>query len=449
MSQPTVDELPTYPTERVVVPFAGDGSGDEPLTWGQHELWLAMVRQKTWMPLGGPNPLPPGTVVEDVAAQLRYLVSRNQSMRTRLRRDADGALRQVVVSSGETWLEIVDAGDADPEQVTEDTKHRYQRTDFDHLNDWPIRMAVIRQHGVLTHQVSIICHLATDASGGAVMLADLAARSDAPFLGRQGLEQARWQRSPAGVRQHESSMRHWANGLRRIPTPDPAGSSEPRDPRHWQGQCRSTAMYLAVRAIVERSGADSGHVLLALYAVSYGRRMRRSPVALRPLVNNRFRRDLADVVGTLTQNGLCVVDVADVPFDEVLDRVRRSTMAAYKHAYFDPIGLRELVDTVTAERGRVLDTACFFNDRRQATRVVTGAVPAAEQIRAALPETTLVWNGGRDIPYETVFLHFEDEPDVMSLLFQVDTHCLSVPDMEAIVRGMEEIAVAVADGGTR
>jgi hypothetical protein len=437
-----------WATEHVVVPFAGEGSGDEPLTWAQRELWAVIIRQRSWMPLGEPNPLPPGTTVDDVAGVLRHLMSRHQSLRTRLRYDADGSLRQVVVASGEAWLEVVDAGDDDPEQIAEEIKHHYQRIPLDHVEQWPIRMAVIRRHGVPTHQVTIIAHLAIDASGGAVMLADLASGTDAPVVGRQGLDQARWQRSPAGVRQHESSMRHWEKGMLRIPPLDDAARGHRYEPRHWQGQSTSTALFLAVRAIVAQTGADSGHVLIALYAAAYGRRTGRGVVALRPLVNNRFRREFSDVVGLLIQNGLCVVDVGDVPFVEVLDRVRRATLAAYKHAYYDPAGLRELIATIDAVHGPVLDAACFFNDRRTVHRDITGIpVPTPEQIRAALPASTLKWGGGRDIPYETAMLHVEDVPGEISLLFQVDTHCMSVPDMQACIRGMEAIAVEVACGG--
>jgi hypothetical protein len=436
-----------WATELLSVPFAGEGAGYEPLTWAQQELWAIMARQKSWMPLGGPSPLPTGTTVDDIAGQLRYLMSRHQSMRTRLRHDADGRLRQVVAASGEAWLEIIDAGDHDPEMIAEEIKHHYQRIPLDYVEQWPVRMAVIRQRGVLTHQVTIIAHLAIDASGGAVMLADMASRTTAPVLGQQGLDQARWQRSPAGVRQHESAMRHWEKGLLRIPPLDPADRGHRYEPRHWQGQSTSRAMFLAIRAIVAKTGADSGHVLLALYAAAYGRRTGRDVVALRPLVNNRFRREFADVVGLLIQSGLCVIDIGGVSFGDVLDRVRRSTMATYKHAYFDPAGLQELVGTIAAVRGPVLDAACFFNDRRTVHREITGAsAPTPEQIRAALPASTLRWSGGRDIPYETAFVHVDDVPDEISLLFQVDTHCMSVPDMQGCIRGMEAIAVEVACG---
>jgi hypothetical protein len=156
---------PRHPAERVMAPFAGEGAGDEPLAWGQHEIFLAMTQQQSWFPLGGTNPLPPERTVEEVAAELSYLLGRYQTMRTRLRFAADGSPRQVVASAGEIALEVVDALDDDPAEVAELLRRRYAETDYSFVDEWPVRMGVVRSHGVLTHQVSIVCHLVTDSSG--------------------------------------------------------------------------------------------------------------------------------------------------------------------------------------------------------------------------------------------------------------------------------------------
>ena len=60
------------------------------------------------------------------------------------------------------------------------------------------------------------------------------------------------------------------------------------------------------------------------------------PAVIRPMVDNRFRRGLGDVVAMVAQHGICVADVADVPFDEALRRTGIAAMLAYKWAYHDP-----------------------------------------------------------------------------------------------------------------
>src|SRR3954470_11915801 len=75
--------------ERVKVSFAGPGAGVEELSWGQREIWQAMLSQGSWFPIGGVRRLPPGTTVDVVAGRLRYIMERYQSARTRLRLATD------------------------------------------------------------------------------------------------------------------------------------------------------------------------------------------------------------------------------------------------------------------------------------------------------------------------------------------------------------------------
>src|SRR3954454_9243621 len=97
----------------VVVPFRGDGAGEGELTWGQQGIWLTMARTGRTMNIGGAMPLPAGTPLADMTTLLGYVVSRHQALRTRLRLVPDGPPRQVVSSSGEVLLEVVDIDPGD------------------------------------------------------------------------------------------------------------------------------------------------------------------------------------------------------------------------------------------------------------------------------------------------------------------------------------------------
>src|SRR5215472_7464121 len=103
--------------EWVVVPFEGEGAGVAELSWGQREIWSVMRSVGRSLYLGGARPLPAGRTADDVAGDLRFIMTRHQSLRTRLRFMADGTPRQVVADSGEVPLEIVDAGDENPAKV--------------------------------------------------------------------------------------------------------------------------------------------------------------------------------------------------------------------------------------------------------------------------------------------------------------------------------------------
>jgi hypothetical protein len=84
---------------------------------GEHEIWSAIQDKGNSLPFCRVRALPPGQTVADVAAGLRFIMSRHQSLRTRLRLDLDGQTRQVVHASGEIMLDVVDAGDADPDET--------------------------------------------------------------------------------------------------------------------------------------------------------------------------------------------------------------------------------------------------------------------------------------------------------------------------------------------
>ncbi|GAB3847145.1 hypothetical protein [Dactylosporangium cerinum] len=94
------------------VTFEGSGAGSGPLSWGQLDIWLKMTAVGHAMAMGGVRPLPPGTTLDDVAGELRFLMSRYECLRTRLVPDGDGPPRQVVHGSGSIELEVLDHVDA-------------------------------------------------------------------------------------------------------------------------------------------------------------------------------------------------------------------------------------------------------------------------------------------------------------------------------------------------
>jgi hypothetical protein len=427
--------------EQVVVEFAGVGAGTGDLSWGQQDIWQAMVRQKSWLPNGAWGPLEPGTTVEDVAEQLRYMMSRYPSARTRLRFDADGRPSQVVAASGTITLEIVDAGGEDPSVVAESQRLRLQDAAYDFVEDWPIRMAAVRSGGVLSHLVVVMCHLVADGFGTQVLLDELGTRADSPVPELQPLEQARWQSCPSGQRQNTLALRHWEGILRGMPARRFPGTADKPEPRHWRGEFTSFALGPALRAVTEQTGVASAPALLAVFAVALARVTAINPVVLRPMVNNRFRPGLDRVVCMLAQYGLCQLDVAGASFAEVLDRARRGAMTTYKHAYYHPVELDELIHRVTAERGGELELPCYFNDRRSGS---DAPALAPQALRDAATRGAFVWTTRQDVPFEPLIVHVDDAGDAVRAIIFMDTHVLSPAGGEALLRGMEAAAVQAA-----
>jgi hypothetical protein len=434
----------------MVVDFAGEGSGVAELSWGQLELLGAMQRQRTWMPLPDKQPLPAGTTLEDVAEWLRYLMNRHQVLRTRLRFPADGQPCQVLHASGEIAVDVVEAGDEDPVDVAQRMIDQYERHDFDLARDWPIFLAVILKDTVPAYRVITVCHIVWDAFGALEMLAELrdheagGTASSRQITAMQPLEQARWQRSPAGQRHNDAVLRHWTQVLRQMPARRFAAPVDRGEPRHWWMEFVSPATHLAVQAIRGRTGAGSAQVILTLFLVALARVTGVNPSVTRIAVNNRFRPRLADSVSVIIQYGLCMVDVAGVRFDEALERVSRRVIATFKNAYFDPTQMTELVETIGRERGEELDIHCYYNDRRLTEEQKPVAdPPTAAEIRAALSATRF-----DHVPLsrrsERLFAAIEDAPGTFRMTLEADTWHLPRETMLVCAQAMEQTAVAAA-----
>ncbi|MFL6111446.1 MAG: condensation domain-containing protein [Catenulispora sp.] len=443
------DPLPV-PTDRVVVAFAGEGAGVAELSWGQREIWLAMLRQG-WLRMGGTLPLGAEATLDGIADELAYMMGRFPTLRTRLRFDAAGRPSQELFAAGEIGLEVYDTpDDEDPSALASAVEARYLTTPRDFVAEWPLRMGVVRHRKAPTHLVVITCHLVTDGAGAAVLSREMRERPTAPVAGTQMLELARWQQSPAGRRQSANSLRHLEKALRSVVPRRLPASADPREPRHWTGELTSPALNAAVRAISERTGADSSSVLLALYAIAVSRRGLLRPAVIRLLSGNRFRPGLANVVGNLVQSGICVLDVVDTTVDEVVRRAQHAALAAYKNSYFDPDDELALIDRIAREHGPGAErwsphTWSFFNDRRTDRRGEEGSPPVTrDRLRELLDATSFRWVEKKANPYEPLFLHIEQTPDSLLVIVSADTHHVSPADNEGLTRDMEELGVRAA-----
>lgn len=434
-------------TERVAVDFAGEGEGVEEMSWGMWEIWQAMGRQRDQLPIGGRVAVAPGSTLDDLAAELRHQLERFPSMRTRLRFAPGGRALQQLFSTGRVTLEVYDAApDTDPQEVAAAVEERYRSEPFDFAGQWPVRMAVVRQHGRPVQQVTVMHHLVTDGLGGEIMLDQVRARDTAPVTGMQQLEQARWQRSAAGQRQSERALRHFEGVLRTMPARQLPGPTDPRRPRHWGAQFHSPALTAALPAISARTGTAVSGILLGLFAVGLHRATGISPVVVRPVVNNRFRADFADVVCMVAQAGVCVVDVAGASAVEAVERAGRGSMTAYRHAYFDPEALDELVERVSIERGEDARIRTYFNNRSTyAPAAFTDREAGPQELKAAGQDTTFRWFAREEVQKERFFVHVDDTPEGgLRFEIRVDTHYVSPAQAEAFAYAMEAAAIEAA-----
>jgi hypothetical protein len=455
------------------VAFHGQGSGVGQLTWGQMGIWRASQRNGKTMNLVWPLPLPAGTSLAEMAERLRFMVSRHPALRTRLR-FVDGPTgerhpEQVIAESGEVPLHIVDIGDDDdPAAAAEELRSRYELTYFDYENEFPVRMGVIRQSGELAQLVVGYSHVMIDGGGLDALDQDLkrldgnTGEAIAPPAGLNPLELARKQSSPAARRQSERAIKYWADQLARLPSWRLEEPARAHEPRFAELVLYSPVMELGIRAIAARTDADATSVLLAAYAVAVARVFGRNPSVAQMVTSNRFRPGLADMVSQVSQHGICVVDVADATFGEVVARAQKAATTASFYAYYDPVACDRLLDEIATRRGQPLDISWCLNDRRGTAGSADGdcqvltEVPTGADLIEAAPHTRLFWDREMPAGDGTMFLHVDSRPllaawqdldeglPAVYMQVWVDTRHFTFDQAEALAREMEAVVVAGA-----
>ncbi|MEV4517199.1 condensation domain-containing protein [Dactylosporangium sp. NPDC049525] len=448
--------------ERIVVPFEGAGAGVGGLTWGQQQVWRAIVEVGSSMSMGGVVPVTDGRVLADFVEELRFLMSRYGALRSRLifdepwhvtSVDACHLVRQETFARGEMVLEIHDtAPGEDPAAVAAAVFAAWKARDFDYTGEWPIREAVVRHDGAITHVIVLVCHLAADGSGLGTMIREMGERDPVtrqaarPYTAMQPLALVAAQRT--AQRQTDTAMRYWEAQLRSIRPRRFPGTVDRGQPRWRRVVWRSTALMLAAERVADALGTDTAPVLLAAYGVAFNTVTgQTAPFATQVIVGNRFRPGLADVVTPLAQNGLVVVDVTGVTAQEAIDRTRRASMNASKHAYYEPAARLALIDRLGVEHGEPVDLAVFYNDRRvgviQAPDPLD-TVPAVADIRSALPLTEVVSETPMVFFNEKLMVNVDDVVGTVQITVEVDTHHLAIEDLHRLLAEMESFTVSAA-----
>jgi Condensation domain len=457
MDEQAVAEQVKGAVRLIVIRFAGEGSGEAPLTWSQADHWRVNQESGQVSTFGGSFQMPPTSTIDGIVDMLRFMLSRHQALRTTLRFDPDGTPRQHCVEAGEFALPVIEAGEADPAELANQVEQDFHTRPFDLEQDWPIRAGVVTVDGRVSHFIVVYLHLAIDGGGTEALLADLAARDPAtgepagPVTAIQPLELARRQAEPAAQRQSAAAMRYLNRVLRTV---DPKLLGEPRRPgpaSYRPVRYRSPAALLAVRRIVAEQGGPASSVVSAMYAVALGRLLGRGDIWAMMLVSNRFRPGLAETVGLIVQSSPFQLDVAGVSLATAVARARGSMLHTYKNAYYDGRHRDEVLDRVQRERGVLIDTRNYFNDRR-GERPPDGLPPAGDdRLRAALAEGAWVPEFDRP-PRNVLQVNLMDAPvaelgdptEAIDLHITWDPRYFELAEIQRLATGIEAAAVEAA-----
>jgi hypothetical protein len=413
----------------MTVAFTAPDAGTGPLTWGQLAIWDAIERtapDDRYFNFGRILKVPGERTPEEVAAALAGLVATHGALRTRL--DLTGPRpRQRLEASGELTALLSTA--APEELLTELTAES-----FDYEAEWPLRVALVTDGPRVSHVVLAFCHLAADGLGAEVAVRDLrmlilrgAGRLAGPPAPRP-LDLAHWQAGPEGRRVAGRAAGLWEKVPHEVMFDRPAGPGD--RPRVWRAELTSPAMDLAVRALAARYHTSTSTVLLSATAALVGRVTGRDRCAVLPIVSNRFRRDTARIVGMVSQEGVFALDGVDRRFGALLRAADSAALRAYRSAFHDP---------VDRMHGDWVQPLCCFNDQRLAKPDPAPCLP--EEIRVALPATTLRWPLSQDRLNCRFCVHVSGN---LEISVTADTAYLPRPAMERFLYDLESMLVAEA-----
>lgn len=445
---------------RLGVGFAGESASPAPLTWGQQALWAAMRRrgrEQTLMSLRRVVATPRRGPA-DLAGVLRavgVLVGRNSSLRTRIR-TIDGDRRQVVAAAGELSVLVVDATAAqfaaerhDAAAVAATVADQLAATPFDHAREWPQRVALVRAGDRISHVVIVFSHVTVDFEAAEALLRQLRllllrGAVDAP-AGPQSVDVARREQDVDRWRSARA-VAYWVRGFARLPAQTLPWVAPPATPRFQRTVLVSEAAGTAVRLAARRCRATSSTVLVAAVAAVVSRWSGNDVCGLHSMANNRAVDGYAEAIAKLNQVGLVVVDSTDRPsFDDLLPRVWRAALEAYRHSYYDPAELRRAFEAAGLPWEAGVSPHCYVNDVRLAadTDLPVGTVDEA-QVRAALAGTSVTPAESLDHFTWRMRVEITDQPRGIGIALTGDSSYLPPQYAERFLRDIERLVVEAA-----
>ncbi|MGD2115917.1 MAG: amino acid adenylation domain-containing protein, partial [Acidobacteriota bacterium] len=304
-----------------------------------------------------------------LAASLRRLVRRQESLRTTFEPGERGAVQVVAApgGDGQDRLPVVDLTGL-PAARRESTLHRLveheARTPFD-LQRGPLFRCQVLRSGAREHAVVInLHHIVSDGWSLDVFLREMGREyeariaggtADLPELPIQYADWAVWQRGWLQGDALDGQIRYWRERLGDAPRtldlpadrPRPAATSS-------RGSQRRVVLDVAVvqglEALAARQGASRFMALLALFDTLLYRLSGQRDLVVGTPIAGRDRTETEGLVG-LFLNTLALrvsLEGEDLTYRQLLERARETTLGAYDRA---DVPFERLVSELMPERG--------------------------------------------------------------------------------------------------
>ncbi|MFI2737366.1 amino acid adenylation domain-containing protein [Streptomyces sp. NPDC018711] len=338
----TTRETPE-PSRPRPVPRA-DRTARVPLSYAQRRLWFIDTLEGPSASYNIPLVLRPVEPLDAdaLAEALTDLSDRHEVLRTRYR-TVDGEPHQDVLPAVRPPLDVRSV----PAERLRDAVAEAAGHVFDLAEETPLRAALVTpDDGGGQVLVLLVHHIAADGWSTGPLLADLgtayASRAEGRAPGWEPLpvqyaDYTLWQHDLIDGPAAEAHLEFWEKNLAGAPAVLELPSARPRpaEATHRGGRAPVTvdaATHQTLETLARRSGATLFMVLQAALAAVLTRHGAGTDLPLATMTAGRDDETLGDLVGFFVNTLVLRTDTSGDPtFAELLDRVRRTDLAAYGH----------------------------------------------------------------------------------------------------------------------
>ena len=341
--------------------------GELPLSFAQERMWFL-----DQMEPGHPSYNIPGALrltgklnMSALEHSLSGILKRHEALRTRFL-TLQGRPVQEMAAVDRISVPVVDLTEletAERERAVSKLATEEARRSFD-LSRSPLLKVMLLRLGAEEH-VGLLTmhHIVSDAWSMGVLIEEMAALYEAfvegtavklPELAIQYADYANWQRSTLKGATLEAHLSYWKKQLGgRLPVMElPADRPRP-DVMSHRGRSRSyvvsSKLSEEVNALSRREGATLFMTLLAAFQILLSRYTEQEDVIVGSAVANRSHLETERLIGFFVNTLVLRTDLSGDPtFNELLTRVRETTLGAYAH---QDLPFEKLVEELRPERG--------------------------------------------------------------------------------------------------